>query len=644
MKNRIWVSGAMAALMMVGCSQQVDVPDAETPSVVVDATYDAFMAVANERLTVSDAAEADLTDLAAALPEIAALRWDSKSFDATSGATVFEGLSLGISTDPEFGVRFDEAKVWGLDTDLLTARLTGERLEESGLIFSRLEGTNMSYYGLPQVLNAVFEQMLAGVEEELPEGTELAFNELSSVSERVVLTGVSLRPWELTPLSPEALSWIDEDIPPEVLNYIHLGQQFIAISRSIAVETNIAFGTAGAIELLQPGAELTAEYEIGFIGVQNTRGFDFESYVVRDYSGSQVNAYSAAAMPGDVVTLSGFPAGFSLAQKESYSSATISDVRLDKLMGFFARSELPSLDEQDLISFGRWSASDYRAELNDREILTAERTYFNADQFEWFIPSDLSFGMEGATLNTGELTGFFQVLFETFLDAAAPEEMNEQDQAEIDLVREGLQNAIDLLPEHGLDTLPFDAKFNLSWDPETGPTDLNLLFDADGYGKSAFDIGITLPGYAAVQAAYESEDREAAFEEAFMNAFAFRGARLLEEDKGGYAKLFGFAHDLGKQYPQEVWGSMLANLEPEQMRAYLGTMMRMGKTAAAEEFPPAADWIEAYASYLEAGGTIEFASNPPEPITAAFIEAQNNEDPDPDMIVEILGLTVTHTK
>lgn len=649
MNNNLWISGALAVVMLAGCDRGSDAPDpAEPPvageTIVADAAYDAFMAVANETLDVAGASEADLTDLVAALPEGMSLRWDSKAFDATSGATVFEGLSFGLGGDAEFGVTFEQAKIWGLETDLLTARLSGQRLDESGPLLSRLEGTNMSYFGVAQAINTVLDTVMSGIEEELPEGAELGLDQLESNTERVVLTGVSLRPWEMVPLSPDVLTELDEDIPAEALEFVHLAQQLIAVSRAIAVENNITIDTVGTIQMRQPGAELSASYEIGFLGIGNTQGFDLETYVVRDYRGTQVNEYTHTPMPGELISLSGFPAGFSMAQTESYGAATVSDLRLDTLMGYFARAELPSMDERDLLSFGRWTVSDYQAELNDKEILIADRAYFNGDQFEWLMPSDLNFGIEGATLNTGELTGFFQILFETFLADAGSDELSEQEQTEMDLVREGIQKAIDMMPEHGLDTLPFDAAFSLSWDPDAGPTDFNMVFDADGYGKSALDIAITLPDYAAIQSAYEADDRETAFEDAFTDAFAFRGARFLEEDKGGYDKLFGFAHALGKEYPDQGWGAMLGNMEPAQLRSYLGTMMRMGKSAAAEEFPPAADWIESYATYLETGGSIEFAANPPQPINKALIDAHDDEDPEPDEIVEMFGLTVTHTK
>ena len=651
MTKTIWLSGAVTALAIAGCSQGTETPETpDTPAIssiaTIDADIEAFMAVANERLVVSDAREADLTGLVAALPEYASLTWASKSFDATSGATQFEDLAIGFGSEPQFGLNFETAKVWDLEPGLLTARLSGERLSETGPVFARMEAENVSYFGVSQAMNTLVESILTGMDTELPEDMDLAFDEFESNTDKLVMTGVSLRPWELSVLTPEQVAEFGEEIPPEAMDFIHLAQHLIAVSRAVAIDKSLSLGTVGRMKMRQPGADWSADFSIGLVGADNVRGFDVDAYVARDYRGHQVSAYTQGALPGEVISMSGFPAGFSMAQAESYGASKITGLRLDKLMGYVTRSEIPGMDERDLFSLGRWDVSDYEAQLNDKEILKAERAYFNGDNFEWFIPSDLSFGINGATLNTGELTGFFQILFETFMDEAATGEMSETEQAEMNLVREGVQKAIDLLPEHGLDTLPFNADFSAKWDAEGGPTDFSAVFDADGFGKSAFELAISLPDYSALQAAYEAEedDQESAFEESFERAFAFRGARFKEEDKGGYDKLFAYAHALGKEFPDEGWGAMLGNMEPAQLRTYLGTMMRMGKAAAAEEFPPAADWIEAYASYLESGGAFEFASNPPTPITKALIDSQDDRDPEPDEIVEIFGLTVTHTK
>lgn len=647
--RHILLGGMLAAIAVSGCSQATDTPDAKDPvtathDATTEAGADAFAAFVNETFTLADASEANLEAVVSALPAYASMRWDSKSFDPASGATVFEGLSIGIGSDPEFGMTFESASLWGLETDLITARLQGQRLAETGPLFTRLEGTNVSYYGVAQAFNVLFDSILSGIAEDLPEGVELSFDKLESNTERVIVSGVSLRPWELALLPPERVTDLDDEIPGEVVDFIHLGQQLIAVSRAVAIDKSVSIGTQMSLEMRQPGADYSAAYDVGFVGAENIQGMDVDTYVARDVRSTQTNDYTHTPMPGEVISLTGFPAGFSMAQSERYGSSTVTGLRLDKVMGFLARSELPGMDERDLLSFGRWEVRDYEAELNDKEILKAEHAYFNGDSFEWLIPSDISFGMHGATLNTGELTGFFQILFETFISEAAPDTVSEEEQAQMNLVREGVQKAIDLLPEHGLDTLPFDAEFSAKWDADGGPTDFSAAFDADGFGKSAFELGINLPDYTALQAAFEAEDKEVAFEDAVQDTFAFLGARFYEEDKGGYDKLFGFAHALGKEYPDQGWGAMLGNMEPAQLRTYLGTMVRMGKSAAGQDFPPAADWIEAYASYLESGGSFEFRSNPPQPINKALMDSYDDVDPEPEEIVEIFGLTVSHTK
>lgn len=637
---------AIATMVLVsGCTDRTDGPVAG-PTVQGDATYDTFMAFADEAFALQNASEADLSGLVAALPDYASLTWEAKSFDAASGATVFEGLALGFGDDPKFGLQFDQARVWGLETDLLAARLQGERLSESGPLLTRLEGTNASYFGVAQAFNSVLNGLLANIDDDLPETFELSVDQLESNSERVVIAGVGLRPWELSPLTAEVLGELGEDIPEEVMQIAQIGQHFIAIGRSVSIEQSVSIGTVARVEMRQPGARTSMDYAVAFSGASDIRGFDIGTNVARGVSGSQTDTFSGDLEAEDLIAFSGFPAGFALTQSDRYGAATVTDMRFDKLMGYLARSELPGMDERDLLSFGRWEVTGYAAQLNDREFLTAERAWFNGDSFEWVLPSDLSFGVSGATLNTGELTGFFQILFETMLDEAAGESdmMNESEREQMELVREGVQKAINLLPEHGLDELPFDATFAMSWDGDAGDSDFSARFDADGFGESAVDLGLTLPDYSSVRTAYESDDAGAQFETAFKDAFAFRGARFFEVDKGGYDKLFGFAHALGKEYPNEGWGAMLGGMEPAQLRSYLGTMVRMAKAPASEEFPPAAAWIESFASYLESGGRFEIVAAPPRPINAALIEEYDEADPEPEEIVDLLGLTVTHTK
>ena len=147
----------------------------------------------------------------------------------------------------------------------------------------------------------------------------------------------------------------------------------------------------------------------------------------------------------------------------------------------------------------------------------------------------------------------------------------------------------------------------------------------------------------AIQAAVDSGAFETAFEDAWREAFVFRGARFFEEDNGGYDKLFGYANAVGKLYPDEGWGAMLGGMDTEQMRAFLANMIRSAKGAAAQQVPQASDWLESVAAYYQtSGGSLDIRVQPSVPITVEYIDSLDPETP-PAEVVEDFGVTVTHT-
>ncbi len=642
---------ATTSLALAACGDNPEVPttdlEAAKPSASSNLTTDLgeFDDLLNKPFSIDGASEADLSDLVAALPAYASIEWETKSFDANSGATVFKDLSIGFGEAEKFGLNFEEAKVWGLETDLLEARLQGERLSESGAIYTRLDGKNMSYFGAAEAMNRTFALFLDQIEEDFPPEFTLSVDEFESVTERVVSTNASLLPWELVLAPAELLSDIDEDAQSTLLDVMHLGQHLIAVTRSIGYDDMVLSKTKGRFAMTQPGAVSEVDMAFEFAAYRGARGFDLASAIVRGGSTSQTNTYQDVDFGGDEfenVAFSPFPDGFTMAQEANYASSRIADIRLDKLMGFLARAELPDMEERDLLSLGQAEILDYTVKLDEGEILSAERFFVDMTNFEWFIPSQLEFTIEGATLRPGEFSGIFLDIFEAGMRSTAIDEPEMQQ--EFDLVMEGIGKAIDLLPQHGLDQIPFDTTFKGNWDADAGPTDTMISFDSDGFGAQLFEIDLNLPTYEMAKTIYNSDDPEAAFETAFEETFAFNSLRWKETDKGGFDKLFGFAHALGKEYPDQGWGAVLGSMEPAQMRAYLGTTMRFAKAEATREFPQAADWIEAYARYLESGGSFEFVAAPPQPITMELIESYDDRDPEPEEMVEIFGLKVTHTK
>ena len=293
--------------------------------------------------------------------------------------------------------------------------------------------------------------------------------------------------------------------------------------------------------------------------------------------------------------------------------------------------------EKDLLSLGTWTSRDYKLRLNGGDIFSADRVSFDGSRFSWLIPNRLAFDIEGAALEVEQVAEFALAFIPT--DAEADPESAE--------AVENIQTAVSKLDEYGLETVPFDFSLSGDWNDGSGKSGFRMAAASTGFGTEDWSLDVTLPDYAAIQAAMNAEDKEAAYEEAFQDAFELGGASYAQSDDGGYDKVFGYAIEIGKLYPQEGWGAMLGAMTPERMRQYIATAVRSGKSAAEQELPVAADWLESLATYFEtSGGRFEIVVAPKVTIDKAYFDAVDEsmgDEPDPAKIVDDLGITVTYS-
>ncbi|WP_300395539.1 hypothetical protein [Henriciella sp.] len=675
MKSLTSLSALLLAGSLVACGDRNEEPAPEPEKApaserAADANADwqasiaTLQGLAEEAFSLEDALEADLGPINEALPDLVSVSWDEQSFDERTGATVFSGLTVTINSDPEFGMEAGEAEVWGLNSDLIAARLRGERLDETGLAFNRLEVRDVSYFGVGGALNTLFDAMEEQIEEDAGEDVSFGVETFDSTTAEMVFSNVSLRPFELVPVSDTFFTDLTPDEDPEEMteeereqmalatDLVRLAQKVVAISRSFSIEDLAAYDTVAVFAMDQQGMKQNVEVSWDFYGYEDMDGFDLGRAVI-------VNTVQSQSMdmtdPSDEMEEAGFE-GFSLKQVEKTAFISYQDIKLDKLAGYLVRSEFPTMDERDLMSLGTWEARDYSLTFNDGDVFEADRVAIDADSFAWFIPEDFGLDISGAKIDVqdvGEVALAFipeEAIEEIAEDPAedsgteAPEaddmETPEEEAADF---KANLQAAVDKLDEHGLEAIPFDISTRWQWGADSGETGLTLDTSSEGFGEGAMSIDVTLPDYAALQAAFNAEDREAAFEDAFKEAFAFGGARFYEADDGGYDKLFGYVSEVAKLYPDQGWGATLGGMEPQQMRSLIATMVRSGKQAAAQQFPPAADWLESVALYYEtSGGSLEIKAEPPTPLTPDDFE-QLGPDTAPEQIVEDLGLSVTQT-
>lgn len=652
MKLPHWICAAAVAVSLTACEKNEPPPLPDVPGFGEDAsdpvasprdfgaTISAFESFADEAFSQGGGREADLSGVQAALPEWISLSWDSETFDAASGASEFGNLALTIHTEPAFGMTMETVRVWGLDSDFLAARLSGERLEESGKLLDRLEARNVRYFGMADALNTAFEALndidsySAGVD----------VREISMKVDRVVYGGISLRPFDYVPISEEQFASLNDGIEQETglpvseLELLRIAQQAVAVGRSIASERGAAFGlTMGfAMETSGPGysgeggpsMRQTQKADIGFYGYEGVEGLDVGQIIVSKGGDSQ-----SMSMEGEGAEDIGYADGFEFSQAQTYDFSMVEGLKLDKLAGFLARSEFPSMKERDLMSFGTWSVQGYEMKLSSKDVFRAELIQLKADDFAWLIPEAMSLDIRGASVAPQELG-------EMFLNFLPYDALAEEDQA----YRADIATAIDLMDDHGFARIPFDISMKGSWNADDGETRFRFSSEAEDFGNRLLRFAVKMPDYAQIEALEASDEAfEPGFEALFDKNFAFIDARYFESDEGGYDKLFAYLHALGAIYDDQGWGATLAGMPPEQMRSYIATALRSGAGSMPKQYPQTVDWLEAVAAYFEtSGGSLDIRVEPAKPLKPEDIQA-SAEAGDDQAWLDQFGISVTHT-
>lgn len=652
MKTIGWVSGLVLATSLAACDQVRTPPgldragsgDEAGPAAsgtvgVTDwqGTLVEYEAFADTPYSSEGGLEADLSGVQAALPDMLSLSWNETAFDAASGATAFSDLRLTLNTDPAVSIAIDEARVWGFDGDFLAARLRGERLDEAGTVFERLEADGYAIVGAADALNAAFGVL----EDELGEGADTVFgvSQLDIAAETSVTSNLSLRPFEYVPVTDEQFSKLDEffgagdfdaedeeadaGVQPE---HVRTAQKVLAAFRSISIERGAARNISTVMDMQGDGLSQSISYEMDFYAYDGIVGLDLDrmySTGIRQVQGMSFEMPEEEEAP--------YPEGLQFEQTVLADFTSYEGLRLDKFAGFLARGEFPGMEERDLMSLGTSEIINYALRINDEDVYRVERGRFDASKFEWLLPEELTFDVEGMSV------------LPSALGAAVLGFIPQGDSEEMQSVRQDIEEGVALLDEHGFSEIPVDMQAVASWDEGSGKTLFRMAAQSDGFGERIARLELTMPDYNQIAELDVSGDEfEDEFETLFEESFSFVGARLYESDEGGYDKLFGFLHELGKLHESEGWGATLAGMPPENTRTFIATMTRSMK-GNASDVPQAADWIEAVAAYFEtSGGSLDIRVEPETPLTPEMMEAL---DPgaDPEAAIEQFGISVTHT-
>lgn len=603
----------------------------------------------------ADSVIVDLQILGEELPENLAISWADTSYNESTGATNWQDLEVNFTfAEQTISLVADSVTAWNVDTEFLAARLRGERLNESGSIAGRITAQSIRIEGLAASLEWLFSTWLTDLIDE-PEFEELdfSFDRFDVSQDTLVMDGLALRPWELVPLSADMLPDDIADDEEALSMLVPIAQTYqwsLAVGRSLAVDASLSTDVRGDFAYNMrvsesPDSSFSGETYAARHLIYNMQGYD----IAASYSDqvTYIQDMTFAAPLDDAEAASEPEAGpilrdFNFERTDSYGVALITGMELDKLFGHLARAELPSIEDRELMSLGHWHFEDINSIWFGEDLISIKSAHLRMDSFVSYIPTVLDFKFEDINLDISGMVDL-GLRFGDFMVSAA-DETDEADVSEAQAFVDALEMAQQKFPEFGFDRLVIDFAMNADWAPDSGDFSFDYESKAEAFAGENMQFGLVLPTYGDIVSAFSDNEESDDFEQVFEDRFAFTGFRYAMADLGGFDRMFGLAQSIGAEYQDEGWGAMLANMDPAQMRTTMATFVRLAKGEARTEFPPAVEWIESVAAFIEtSGGEIEFLVQPSEPLTPESFNAPQFEDEDVDWIVSRLGISVTHT-
>jgi len=645
-----------ASLVVSGCSQgsgAVSAIDVDPKAIEAHVTKLAAEMPKGEKTTA-----ANLDAIKALLPPEVQLTWGALSFDAATNSTLVTDLKIVPRDMPTVGVQIAELRLWDFDADLLKARFTGQRLSETAKLAKRIDAKNVSVFGIADAIN---QQMPGGsmteppaaeeipgavpanptkfqpadpsapveaAPEDWPPATEPDFHFDDSFYAtkidrydvsigRIIIDDVMLKPY-VAPPAPKA----GADPYDPMATFMPVLQNLVAASQSYGIDTAAYFDFKVGIDMTEAGQKIGGEFLIKSIGARGLRGGDVDGMYMRDMT------YKAS---GDVAP------GTPLNMSYTLGLMTLEDLRLEKVMGFLAKGEVPKRTETNLMGLGLWRTENESLKIADKEIYSVAEGMADLRGWHWFIPTNLQGSAKKVTLDLGALMDFGAQFAQAGM-GETPDEYAAQQVAEV-------QQAKAMLEKHGLTKITLDTEAGWNWNAGNGDTKLNFainsptLFDISAKYEGAF------PTFKAVSDLIPETNPEEANPMAIAGVFQTDSSlKLIDlnvKDNGGLKTVYGI---VGEMAPEIGMGPDV--MTADQVRSMVAGMVKQLSDPQATGMPEVAALMTPVASFLEAGGKLRVAVQPSKamPFSSLMGTLMAAGMGSPAQAIKDLGLKVEHSK
>jgi len=281
-------------------------------------------------------------------------------------------------------------------------------------------------------------------------------------------------------------------------------------------------------------------------------------------------------------------------QKASMKSFVWRGLDFSGLMEYGLKEEEPPVTAKNLLSLGSLEVNDVESYVNGKLAYKSDKTTLSAEESTWLIPSKIRAESVGDVYN-----------FQAY-------------------VPEGEEELMKLVKDNGLDSVKSSSSLAWDWDSKKGAAALKTNMDTSGFADFAMSFSLDGLEIEKIKTAMDAGD-----EKAIESLALFKGFNLTLKDEKLLDTIFAVA---GMQMGQSG----------ADLRASAPAMLRLSGVQVAQMNPRFSDYVDAMATFLSDGGTLEINAQPKSPVPLAAI-AQAGEA-SPQTLPDVIDLNITHKK
>lgn len=601
---------------------------------------DSSIAAALERPRTMSAAF-DVAAFNALLGEGARLGFKSAGPDAATGAYKLTGVSFDLTGDePMTLFTADELLLWNADFKAVAARFDGKSLDQTIRVFDRIEMSGVKF-DMMDYTQAVEDAMVTAVPDAA--ASMVDYQDASMEVARVVLSGLTLHPWTFTETE-------GEESGLAAIRLISAAARSFSLDAAVFLDTTInqTFTDAGASGSLATSydSQILKGYDRGNIAAllngetkfvmdipvppPGSPAMDFPVTPAGTPPASDYIAKAAedeAAPPGEPILVR---------MDGSTGYAGWTDIQLANLLSWGERGELPPITERDLWSFGNYVIEDMQFSLGGQPAFSMARFDLQADSFDWFLPTRISWSHEDLTFDLGGVMKAIEPL------------AGDQPSAEGE---PSIPEIIAVLERTGLSKFSGDGTFELSWNSETGDALLATTSVTDNLYTDDTRLTMRLPAYADLVPAFGVDGLTPdpqLLSEVLESRYALVGGHYTLSDVGLLNAIASVVIEISKiSGTEDPMMAGFAGMTPSDLRSAASGLLMFAGAGAAAELPQALDWVKSLSAFVGSGGSLSIRMAPEKDVTPADFAAIAGEgmaeEPDMAALVDLVGLTVVHT-